>query len=270
MKKDLSKLTTSQFANEHHVNKRTLHYYDEIGLFSPQYKGENGYRYYDISQGMLFELIKTLKDLNLSIEEIKQLIAFFDEQKFLQMTFDKQKEIDQQIAQLQKTKKCLAYKQEHLLLCQNVQDMEIKVLKKEKDIFSTIPYPTNDDDNFSLFQYIQKYFDPQQYRLKVGSFIALEKILKKQFDDYDGLFSPFISSVPNNTLLIKEKGHYLCGYLQGTWKRLPLLYQNMLDYATQHHYKLVGYAFEESLNDLIMNDEKNNITEISIKIDENS
>lgn len=38
--------TTGQFARLHHLNKRTLHYYDEIGLFSPAFKGENDYRYY--------------------------------------------------------------------------------------------------------------------------------------------------------------------------------------------------------------------------------
>lgn len=44
------KMTISQFAKLHKVNKRTLHYYDEIGLFSPSSKGENGYRYYDIGR----------------------------------------------------------------------------------------------------------------------------------------------------------------------------------------------------------------------------
>ena len=39
------KLTTAQFAKLHGVNKRTLHYYDTIGLFSPGTKRENGYRF---------------------------------------------------------------------------------------------------------------------------------------------------------------------------------------------------------------------------------
>ena len=34
MKKKRSGLTTAQFAKLHGVNKRTLHYYDTIGLFS--------------------------------------------------------------------------------------------------------------------------------------------------------------------------------------------------------------------------------------------
>lgn len=56
MIKEIKRLTTAQFAKLHEVNKRTLHYYDEIGLFHPLTKAENGYRYYDISQSIDFEL----------------------------------------------------------------------------------------------------------------------------------------------------------------------------------------------------------------------
>ena len=35
MNKEKICLTTAQFAKLHNVNKRTLHYYDKIGLFSP-------------------------------------------------------------------------------------------------------------------------------------------------------------------------------------------------------------------------------------------
>ena len=34
MRKEIKRLTTAQFAKLHEVNKRTLHYYDEIGHFS--------------------------------------------------------------------------------------------------------------------------------------------------------------------------------------------------------------------------------------------
>lgn len=37
--KDMSAITGSSV--------HTLHYYDEIGLLSPAFVGENGYRYYD-------------------------------------------------------------------------------------------------------------------------------------------------------------------------------------------------------------------------------
>lgn len=35
MQKPPIHLTTAHFANLHEINRRTLHYYDSIGLFSP-------------------------------------------------------------------------------------------------------------------------------------------------------------------------------------------------------------------------------------------
>ena len=48
--------TAGQFARLHQLNKRTLHYYDDIGLFSPAYKGENGYRYYTINRVLSWKI----------------------------------------------------------------------------------------------------------------------------------------------------------------------------------------------------------------------
>ncbi len=41
---------SGEFAKLAGVNKRTLHYYNDIGLFCPQIVGENGYHYYSCFQ----------------------------------------------------------------------------------------------------------------------------------------------------------------------------------------------------------------------------
>ena len=85
MKKEMKRLTTAQFAKLHEVNKRTLHYYDDIGLFCPLTKEENGYRYYDISQSIDFEYIRMLKELNMSIAEIADYCKHPAPEKVLQI-----------------------------------------------------------------------------------------------------------------------------------------------------------------------------------------
>ena len=68
------RLTVGQMARLHDINKRTLHYYDEIGLFSPKLKGENGYRYYTMDQMADLELILAFRELGMSIEETQAAI----------------------------------------------------------------------------------------------------------------------------------------------------------------------------------------------------
>lgn len=64
-------LTIGQFASIHNVTKKTLMWYDEVGLLKPAYIGENGYRYYTYTQSPILETILMLRELKVSIPEIK-------------------------------------------------------------------------------------------------------------------------------------------------------------------------------------------------------
>ena len=65
--------TTGEFARILGVGKHTLFHYDEIGLFSPAIKEENGYRYYFVWQMDTFEVIRALQKLGMSLGEIKEM-----------------------------------------------------------------------------------------------------------------------------------------------------------------------------------------------------
>ena len=104
MRQNTVKMTTAQFAELHGVNRRTLHYYDDIGLFSPCQKGENGYRYYDASQSIVFEYIRMLKELNMSIAEIADYCKHPAPEKFLQIADRKEAEIDLEIRRLKRAR----------------------------------------------------------------------------------------------------------------------------------------------------------------------
>ncbi|MCU0515102.1 MAG: helix-turn-helix domain-containing protein, partial [Anaerolineae bacterium] len=64
-----------EFATLARVSTRLLRYYDEIGLLSPDYTDRgNGYRYYSAAQLVQLNRILVLKDLGLSLEQIRQLL----------------------------------------------------------------------------------------------------------------------------------------------------------------------------------------------------
>ena len=77
--------SSGEFAKLTGVNKRTLHYYHDIGLFQPDLIGENGYYYYSVSQFAQLELILTLRRIGLSIEEIESYLKNASEFSFAQM-----------------------------------------------------------------------------------------------------------------------------------------------------------------------------------------
>lgn len=69
------RLTTKQFAALCKVERRTLHYYDEIDLLKPVKVEENGYRIYNSSQFDTMSMIKALQSVGMSLTEIKSLMS---------------------------------------------------------------------------------------------------------------------------------------------------------------------------------------------------
>ena len=68
---DFSKVTNTPI--------KTLRYYDEIGLLKPSYIDYfTGYRYYEKNQINIIREIRALKDINLSLKEIKQYLETRD------------------------------------------------------------------------------------------------------------------------------------------------------------------------------------------------
>ncbi|MFM1653546.1 MerR family transcriptional regulator [Brevibacillus sp. B_LB10_24] len=62
-------------ANLTGLTVRTLRYYDQIGLFSPSGQTESGHRLYSESDLSRLHQILSLKELGLSLEEIKSVLT---------------------------------------------------------------------------------------------------------------------------------------------------------------------------------------------------
>ena len=75
MEKNRRLLTIGQFAALHGIHKKTLMWYDEIGLFRPAViHPENGYRYYNYHQSAILETILLLRELDVPISEIQAFL----------------------------------------------------------------------------------------------------------------------------------------------------------------------------------------------------
>lgn len=69
------------------ISVRTLHYYDEIGLFSPTEKSEAGYRLYDDEALEKLQQILFFRELDIPLKEIRAMIEnpALDRNQILQM-----------------------------------------------------------------------------------------------------------------------------------------------------------------------------------------
>lgn len=267
MKKEIMCMTTAQFAKLHDINRRTLHYYDALGLFTPAHKGENGYRYYDYAQGVELEFIRMLKELHMSLDEIRNYKEQPSAELFLRIADEKLNELHEQIIRLKETEYILRKKKEELLQAEKVEDDLIYIKEMEDTYLQCAPFTFEEEDLPSVFSYVQKVFTSEQYRRGIGSYIALEQVRNKEFR-YEGLFAQTDKQKNKKKLLHKKKGPYLCGCHKGTWDELPAFYEKLLLYADTHGLKLEGYAYETGLNEILFCDMDAYITQIMIAIHE--
>ena len=100
--------TVSQIAKITGVSRRTLRYYDSIGLLSPSSLTEAGYRLYDEKRLDRLRSILLYRELKFSLEDIKRILDSPD--------FDRDKALNEQIemlkASLQRTQQLISFAQQ--------------------------------------------------------------------------------------------------------------------------------------------------------------
>ena len=174
--------TTGQFARLHHLNKRTLHYYDEIGLFSPAFKGENDYRYYTWQQSADLENILALRELHMSIDEIRSYLHSPNAQSFLALSERKIGEIDETIRRLTKLRAIMQKKQEMLHLSMQIKDGQIDTVQCEEEYLFITPLPPSEPlpeqkqmQMDTLLSHLQTAWDLSEYKACSPAWSSLHK-----------------------------------------------------------------------------------------------
>lgn len=257
--------TTGQFAKLNGINKRTLHYYDEIGLFRPEYKGENGYRYYTCFQTVQLELIVTLRKIGLSIDEILRYQQSPSGESFADLIFDKKQLIDRHIQELLSIKSFLEQKSDKLALGLSAvhgKVEEIMLPKRDLLLSDSITGAYDDGDfavaaDFSLrLKSIFGLYD------NFGSRISVERIREGNYDEYDCFFA-YGRNVHGCDAVMPE-GTYLRAFCVGGWDKLGEIYDRLISYAQEKRMKLKGYAYEEGLNEMSLRDREDYITMITV------
>lgn len=71
-------MTITELARKFNITKRTLHYYDEIGLLKPKVNANNGYREYQPKDIITLQQILIFKELHMDLSKIKSIIQSSD------------------------------------------------------------------------------------------------------------------------------------------------------------------------------------------------
>jgi MerR family transcriptional regulator, repressor of the yfmOP operon len=97
----LNSYTIEQVATRTGLTKRTLRYYEEVGLLPPTDRTEGNYRRYTESDIQRLERIKKLRDLlGFSLTDIREILEAEDERGQIKVAYQHETEVAAKIAQL--------------------------------------------------------------------------------------------------------------------------------------------------------------------------
>lgn len=263
--------STGEFAALCGVTKHTLFHYDKIGIFSPEIKRENGYRYYTTAQYDTFLVISVLRELGMPLRQIKEYLGRRSPEEFLQLIQEETRMIDQKIEQLRRNKRLMHQRAAYAREALAHPPGEITLRREPEEFLVTtgeLELPSEDDKGvvlaFSeLIQSCERLGVDVFYT--VGGMVDPVQIRAGKCGEYSRYYVRLCESDSRVAVMRKPAGVYLTAYHQGYFDSTLSTYQRLLAYGAQQGLTLSGPFYEDVLLDeLALKDGNQYILKISI------
>lgn len=252
--------TTSQFAAMYGINKRTLMYYDSIDLFKPAVVKENGYRYYTLSQMILFDAIQLLRKLRVPLEEIKaQLAQHYTPQNQLTFLHKQNQLLEQEIAELLWLQKVVQNKIGSMEAASTIDPAKIEISEQTTQaivISKSISDMPMEKALKVLTNFMRDCYHTRNYTGYPGGYMLDARQLQQRNFDPNSFcqmthcFYPVdAEQVQSMTCTYKPGGRYLIGYHKGNLLQISQALQRLADYADDHKLTFTGHAYIERVLD---------------------
>lgn len=272
MKTNQKLFTSGEFAFLCGVKKQTLFHYDDIGLLIPEYKNNKGYRYYSVQQAEIFSVIEMLKEIGMSLTEIKEFFHSQTLEQTITLLTEKEKVMDQKIKKMQHTQQMIKNKKQHIkeALDLNYDCLTIEQKAPEYYIRSENILDCSDKEfTKTIMQFIkytkQKHLDTGY---PIGGIIQQEQIENGDYLKYAYTYIRVDKSAVKDPF-IREAGKYVTGYHKGHYVTINETYNKIKNYLNEVNYRISGDSFEEYIIDGASTSEENNyVTKIMIKVEE--
>lgn len=267
-----SYFTTGEFARLCKVKKQTLFHYDDIGIFSPEVKKDNGYRYYSYNQLEVFRVISILKEMDMPLKSIKAYLDHRSPGDLIGLLENQITEIDRKLEDLSWLKNLLKTK---VYLTRNALSVETGTVLTEElpeeEYLIITPYNDTDDDKKiaqAITEHLNYCHDLDIYSAySIGGMIPADKIPTEQYYNYSHFYTKLNRDEYPAANGRKPVGRYAVIYHRGGFDTVYMDYSRLAEYIKAHGHTMGDYFYEDViLDELSMKGYENYVLKISIKI----
>ncbi|MDO5522247.1 MAG: MerR family transcriptional regulator [bacterium] len=263
-------LSTGEFAKMMNVTKNTLFHYDQMGLFSPELKLENDYRYYYIYQSEELDAILLLKELGMSLTEIKEYLKERTPERMQELLLVQEQQLEEKIKSLKSKKSWIREKRKKIEQLDQVDLhlIQIQHFKERYYIKSSIDTPSEVEYSYQIGELIRKYKEKKGKMAYEISYLQKREAIGTgeclNYMDVALLLSERPTGIEYQVL---EEGNFVVAYHSGHWNTIGETYKKMQDYINTENIEVEETFFEISLLDKLMVQEiEEYVTEIFVRI----
>ena len=250
-------LSIKSFSRLTGIKQSTLRYYDDLGLFSPAVRGENGYRYYSPQQIVTINSINLLHELDMPIRQITHIQSNRSPELMFDILNEKEAALEAEFIKIERSYNVV----------KTLKRMIQTGLATDESVIETrfleeMPIVIGPQNDFAGSQYFYNAFmkfcsEAKQYR------IDLRLPVGGLFDDFDA----FIASPgrPTHFFSIDPKGldkrpaaRYLSAFHRGYYGETGNLAERIKTYINENDLVTVGPVYNIFLHDELSIDDPNN------------
>lgn len=263
--------TTGEFSKLCNVNKQTLFHYDSLGIFSPEVKAENGYRYYSVAQLEVFNVISVLKELNMPLKDIKNYLDNRSPEELISLLDKEMNIIKEKISKLEKMHRVMQRKS---LITKSACNIDVNSIQLETlDESFLVKTSSCSADNIkgmaiSIADHVNYCENKDIYSAySIGGTLSLDDIENGIYSNYHNLYTELDTDDKSKYTFIKKKGVYLIAYHTGGYYTTSFTYKRILEFIKENNLTVTSYFYEEALlDDLSVNGYEHYVLKISVMV----
>ena len=267
-------MTTGEFAALMGVSKHTLFHYDEIGLFSPDYVAENGYRMYSLYQLETLEAILLLRDLGMPLKEIRQFLQVRSPKELMRVFTEREAQISQEIQKLQNMQEWIGQRKRKIgmILEQDFSRIQIRHYPERYYLIRQMDGTFEKDYMSKTNALILDFKNTEQRNdYEVAYLQYKENLSRRIYNAYDNVILLLEKKPEHMAYQVMPEGDYLTGFHVGHWRSMGEAYERMEQFRKQHGIQAESVYMERDLVDqLAAQHEEEYVTEIAVRIGKSS
>ena len=247
------RFTTGEFAALCGVTKHTLFHYDEIGIFSPAIRGENGYRYYAPVQIEVFQVIAVLKELGMPLAEIRAYLDRRSPENLLDLLEREGAALTEKLNRLRRLRALIARKAELTRQAMAVCPGQVRVEEQPRRWYVATEAPGIADAGKYAhilarhMEYCEAHHVESPYAL--GAILPVESARQGDWEGYTHCYTQVDKPIRGVRLLTAPAGSYLTYYHAGSFYTVWEGYRRLLEWAEEKGLTLGPYFWEDVLLD---------------------